>query len=316
MRHSAGAIGGLDDRDHDIGVIKMNLRQIEIFHAVFLHGTVSAAARSLNVSQPSVTKVLRHAERSIGLPLFERSKGRLIPTQDARILFAEVSDIQDRVRSLRQACQNMRHGRGGLLRISALPSLGLGAIPEAVARFLDGHADIMFDLQTLHHDEMVRKLYEREMDIAIGFEVPLSAPVAHQVIGEGELVVIYREEDMPGAPARLRLDELRDHKFISPVHNGPIGRMLSSELNRLEVVLDEVVSARTYYIATALVRAGVGMAIVDNFTAQAAMIPGLMSRPLQPAITFDVNAVYLQNRPPSKTASEFLATLSAVIESL
>ena len=48
----------------------MNLRQLEVFHAVYLHGTVSAAARSLNVSQPSVTKVLRHAEDSIGLPLF------------------------------------------------------------------------------------------------------------------------------------------------------------------------------------------------------------------------------------------------------
>ena len=45
----------------------MNLRQIEIFHAVFLHGTVSAAARAFNVLQPSVTKVLRAAERSIGL---------------------------------------------------------------------------------------------------------------------------------------------------------------------------------------------------------------------------------------------------------
>lgn len=294
----------------------MNLRQIEIFHAVFLHGTVSAAARSLNVSQPSVTKVLRHAERSIGLPLFERSKGRLIPTQDARTLFAEVSDIQDRVRSLRQACQNMRHGRGGLLRISALPSLGLGAMPQAVAQFLEGHADIMFDLQTLHHDEMVRKLYERETDIAISFEVPLSAPVAHQVIGEGELVVIYRDADMPGAPPRLRLDELRGQKFISPVQSGPIGRMLSSELNRLEVVLDEVVSARTYYVAAALVDAGVGMAIVDNFTANAALSQGLASRPLQPAITFDVNAVYLQDRPPSRTASDFLAMLSTVIETL
>ena len=294
----------------------MNLRQIEIFHAVYLHGTVSAAARALNVSQPAVTKVLRHAERSIGLPLFERAKGRLIPTQDARTLFDEVADIQERVRSLRQATQNMRHGRGGLLRISALPSLGLGAIPDAVARFLRGHEDIMFDLQTLHHDEMVRKLYERETDIAISFEVPLSAPVAHQVVGEGELVVLYREEDMPDAPSRLHLEELREHKFISPVQSGPIGRVLSSELKRQDVELNEGVSARTYYIAAALVRAGVGMAIVDNFTAHASVSPGLSNRPLQPAITFDINAVYLQNRPPSRTASEFLTLLSEVIESL
>jgi len=294
----------------------MNLRQIEVFHAVYLHGTVSAAARALNVSQPSVTKVLRHAERSIGLPLFERAKGRLIPTQDAHTLFTEVSDIHDRVRSLRQATQNMRHGRGGLLRISALPSLGLGAIPQAVAQFLAGHEDILFDLQTLHHDEMVRKLFERETDIAISFEVPLTAPVSHQVIGEGELVVLYREEDIPDAPPRIHLDDLREQKFISPVQSGPIGRMLSSELARLDVVLKEVVSARTYYVAAALVRAGVGMAIVDNFTAQASQSAGLASRPLQPAITFDINAVYLQNRPPSRAASAFLDNLAKVIEQI
>jgi DNA-binding transcriptional LysR family regulator len=294
----------------------MNLRQIEVFHAVYLHGTVSAAARALNVSQPSVTKVLRHAERSIGLALFERAKGRLVPTQDAHTLFSEVSDVTDRVRALRQVCQNMKHGRGSLLRVSALPSLGLGAIPEAVVQFMNKHNDVLFDLQTLHHDEMVRKLFERETDIAISFEVPLTAPVAHQVIGEGELVVLYREEDIPNAPARIHLDELRPHKFISPLQGGPIGRRLSSELSRLDVELDEVISARTYYVAAALVRAGIGMAIVDNFTAQASLTPGLASRPLQPAITFDVNAVYLQNRPPSRMASEFLNLLGSVIEKL
>ena len=61
---------------------------------------------------------------------------------------------------------------------------------------------------------------------------------------------------------------------------------------------------------------GVGMAIVDNFTAHAELSPGLASRPLQPAITFDINAVYLQNRPPSKTASAFLEELATVIEGL
>jgi len=226
-----------------------------------------------------------------------------------------VTDIQDRVRSLRQACHNMRSGRGSVLRISALPSLGLGAIPEAVAAFMAEHEDILFDLQTLHHDEMVRKLYERETDIAISFEVP-AAPVGHQVIGEGELVVLYREQDIPAAPSRIHLAELSEYKFISPVQSGPIGRMLSSELNHLNVVLDEVVSARTYYVAAALVRAGLGMAIVDDFTAKASLTPGLAWRPLQPAITFDINAVYLQDRPPTRAASDFLQRLAQIIDEL
>jgi DNA-binding transcriptional LysR family regulator len=163
---------------------------------------------------------------------------------------------------------------------------------------------------------MVRKLYERETDIAISFEVPPAAPVGHQVIGEGELVVLYREQDIPDAPSRIHLADLREYKFISPVQSGPIGSMLSRELSHLDVVLDEVVSARTYYVAAALVGAGVGMAIVDNFTAQASLAPGLASRPLQPAITFDINAVYLQDRPPTRTTSEFLDLLASVIDRL
>lgn len=292
----------------------MNLRHIEVFHAVYVNGSVSAAARLLNVSQPSVTKVLRHAEQLLGFPLFERTRGRLVPTEDAHALFAEVAEIQERVYALKQASQNIRQGRGGLLRISALPSLGLGAIPDAVAQFMQQHSGVSFDLQTVHHDDMVRKLYERETDIVISYEVPPAAPVAHRWLGEGELLVVYREADMPGAPARLPLDRLAGRPFVSTAHSGPMGRMLLNELARVDVVLDEVVSARTFYIAAALVRSGVGMTIVDNFTAEAALAEGLAYRPLQPPLTFDINAVYLQSRPPSKLATAFLKLLARVVE--
>ena len=284
----------------------MKLRHIEVFHAVYLNGSVSAAARTLNVSQPSVTKVLQHAEQLLGFPLFIRAKGRLVPTGDAHTLFGEVSDIQERVYSLRQISQNMRHGRSGVVRVAALPSLGLAVIPEAVAGFLRGHAGVAFDLQTVHHDEMVRKLYDRETDIVVSYEVPRSAPVEFRRLGVGELVVMYREADLPDAPARLSLADLKSHAFISPVQSGPIGRLLAAELDREGIVLDEAVSTRTFYIAAALVGAGVGVTIVDSFTARATRLPGIAHRPLDPPLAFDVHGVYLESRPPSVLANAFL----------
>jgi DNA-binding transcriptional LysR family regulator len=291
----------------------MRLRHIEIFHAVYVHGSVSAAARVLNISQPSVSKTLRHAESLLGFPLFQRTKGRLIPTEDAHSLFGEVSEIQDRVFALREAGRNLKRGAGSMLRLSALPSLALTTLPTAVACFLKTHANVKFDLQTIHHDDVIRRLYEREADVAIAYEVPPGAPVGHQLLGRGELVVLYREQDMPDAPERVTLDRLRGQRFISVGASGPIGHLFTQELARLDLQFDEVVSARTFYIAAALVREGVGMTVVDSFTAQASLRNGLSMRPIEPAIGFDVNAMFLLNRPPTALATTFLKTLSKVI---
>lgn len=291
----------------------MKLRHIEIFHAVYVSGSVSAAARVLNVSQPSVTRTLQHAEQLLGFPLFVRAKGRLLPTEDAHQLFAEVSTIQERVFALRQISQNMRHGRSGTVRVAALPSLGLSAIPGAVARFLKAHHGVSFDLQTAHHDEVMRRLYEREADLFIGFEAPRGEPLAHHQVGGGELVVMFRKADLPDAGPRLALAAIAGRPFISPVQSGPIGLLLTRELNRLGVLLDEVVRARTFYVATALVRAGVGLTVVDSFTAQATVTSELAFRPLEPPLAFDVHAVHLESRPLSALATAFLQDLATEI---
>jgi len=292
----------------------MNLRHIEIFHAVYTNGSVSAAARALSVSQPSVSKMLRHAESTLGFRLFERTKGRLVATDDAHALFGEVSEIQQRVMALREGVRNLRRGSGMMLRVSALPSLALGVLPEAVAHFLPSHPNVQFDLQTVHHDDLVRKLHERETDLAIAVEVPQSAPVGSCWLGEGELVVLYREEDMPDAPPRLELMELKGHRFISVASSGPIGEIFVREQQRLGLALDNTISTRTFFIATALVRAGVGLTVVDSFTAQAALAPGLAMRPLKPSLAFDLYAIHLLTRPPTVVATDFLKVIAKVID--
>lgn len=294
----------------------MNLRHIEVFHAVYVNGSVSAAARMLNVSQPSVSKVLRHAESLLGFPLFHRAAGRLVPTEDAHTLFAEVAEIQDRVYGLRQASRNLKRGSGALLKVSALPSIALDALPHTVALFLRSHAQVKFDLQTIHHEDLLRKLYERETDIAIAYEVPPGAALGHRRLGGGELAVLYREAELPDMPARIDIRELAGHQLVSLAASGPVGQLFSAALQKYELELEEIVSARTFHIATALVRQGVGLTVVDTFTARASLTPGLAMRPLADPIRFDVNAMYLHDRPPTALATDFLKALARRIETI
>lgn len=68
----------------------VNLRHIEIFHAIMTAGNLTEAARMLNTSQPTVSRELARFEQVLGLKLFERSRGRLHPTVQGLRLFEEV----------------------------------------------------------------------------------------------------------------------------------------------------------------------------------------------------------------------------------
>ena len=71
----------------------MRLRHIEVFNAVMLTGSVSEAARLINVTQPAVSRTLQHAEIQLGFPLFQRAKGRLTPTTEALTLFPHIERL-------------------------------------------------------------------------------------------------------------------------------------------------------------------------------------------------------------------------------
>ena len=291
----------------------MNLRHIEVFHAVYQSGSVSAASRALNVSQPSVSKVLKHAESRIGFRLFRLVKGRLVPTDEAHTLFREVDDIYGRIESLRQTTRNLRAGGDGHIRLAVLPSLGLGVAPAAVARFRQQRPNVSFDIHTLHNDDILKALYERNSDLAVAYDAPRHPRLADVRIGSGELVMLYRKDEIPDAPERLALDAARGRDLISLAGSGPVGALFASEVVQDDPGRSERIFVQTYYVAAALVRHGAGVAVVDEFTARADADADVLHRPFSPPIRYTIQCVYLEDRPPSKAATQFIALFSKIL---
>ena len=291
----------------------MKLRHIEVFHAVYQTGSVSGAARALHVSQPSISKVLRHAEAQIGFTLFRVVKGRLAPTEEAHVLFQEVRELQGRIESLQETTKNLRQGAGGHLRLAVLPSLGLQVTPAAIALFRKSHPDVSFDIKTVHKADILRSLYERNSDIAVAYDSPRHPRLADVKIGSGELVLLFRKSDIPDPPARISVDTLRQFDLMRLEGSGSIDTLVSSEIdsnwaNRAGI------SVETYYVAAALVREGAGIAVVDEFTARATAGDDLDYRPLVRKSRFDVYCIHLVDRPLSRVAQEFIRAMQQSIE--
>ena len=114
----------------------MRLRHIEVFNAVMLTGSVSAAARMINVTQPAVSRTLQHAELQLGFALFQRERGRLKPTVEAQTLYPLIERLFSQLDEVQRLSASLQAGRGkGELRVLTVLALSYEVFPRAMQLF-------------------------------------------------------------------------------------------------------------------------------------------------------------------------------------
>ena len=291
----------------------MRLRQIEVFHAIYTSGSVTGAARRLHVSQPSVSKVLAHAEQQLGYALFERIKGKLVPTPEADRLFGLVANVYDNVEQLRQVAENLRDSDVGKIRVAATPALGNELLPTAISSYLAGRADTVFEIETLHHDEIADALIQSRIDIAFAFDSVPSPGLRAESLATSEFVVITPPDFEFDREPPIAVDALAGLPFIGLSSGGPLGRLLASHLGNSGIEFNKVVDTETYHIAKALVANGTGVSIVDSVTARSEDSGPVRCWPLEPPLRYSIDVISSDSMPPSIPCRRFIDHVGAVI---
>jgi len=289
----------------------MRLRHIEIFHAIYTTGSITNAAKILHVSQPSVSKVLSHAEMQLGFDLFQRVKGRLIPTDEAEMLFDEVDKIYQQMRSIKNTAENIKKSEYGQINIGASPALGFDVIPSAIAKYHQKHHQVNFNVQTVHNDAVMQALLEHKCDLAILFAPNLMPGITSMKLAQSELVIVYPKASFPDCPNQLTLNQLSDFEYIDISDSGPLGDLLWSRMMQDNIKLEALIKVQTYFIAARLVAKGAGICVVDRFTAEGNLSDNIAIASFDPPLNFNVEVLYLENRNLSKVTEEFLPYLTA-----
>ena len=272
------------------------------------------AARLLNVSQPSVSKVLAHAEQQLGYALFDRTSGKLVATPEADRLFGLVSRVFDDIEQLRHVAENLRASDAGKIRIAATPAFGVDLIPTAISSYLEQHPETGFEIETLHHDEIAGALLESRVDIGLAFDSVPAPGLVKESIAAGQFYVITPPDvDFRGAD-RITVEMLADLPFISLSGRGPLGRLLSSHLDSHDVSLRKIVFTETYHVARALVARGAGVSIVDAITAHSADFDKVNRWPLEPPLRYSVDVLRADAMPLSIVSRRFIDHLAVVAQ--
>jgi DNA-binding transcriptional LysR family regulator len=168
----------------------MNLRQLEVFHAIMRTGSVTAAALELHVSQPAISAVLKHAEQRLKFKLFHRLGGRLHPTPEATALMPDVAEIFGRVDTLGRLVHDMRDGIVGRLVIATSPTLVNAFLPRAVALFRQRRPGVTLALHSLPTPVAVERVARREVDMGAVYGPVDDAGVESELLLTSEIACV------------------------------------------------------------------------------------------------------------------------------
>nr|WP_284145104.1 LysR substrate-binding domain-containing protein [Vibrio alginolyticus] len=292
------------------GEIAVNLRQLEVFYAIMQAGTVSGAARLLHVSQPNVTRVLAHTEQQLSFALFERVKGRLVPTQEAKALLPEAEKVYQQLGQFRSLTNKVKQGTQHL-RVGAPPVLAAHLLAPTVALLSKEHG-ISFELLTANRDELCSGLLKHELDVAIAFgeETP-PAIMGHVLLKENLALIAPKSAAIP-AEKTVILEELISHDLpiIGLDSRDPLGLLLHQTLSARDEHYQHAITVRSYSAAAELVKNEAGFAIVDPWTAKQYRQDNAVSvHALEPNMSFSVSILFAEHTPQSIATKQFITAL-------
>ncbi|MCF3628548.1 LysR substrate-binding domain-containing protein [Thalassospiraceae bacterium LMO-SO8] len=296
--------------------MRLNLRQVEAFRAVFQTGSMTAAGDLMGISQPAVSRLIRDLEAEIGLPLFERAAGRVIATPDAVALFREVERSFHGLDRVARAAAELRQRRQGELRIAASVAPSFFCLPPVIRAFHAAWPGVALSLKTGTSPEVLDLVAMQQCDLGVAV-VPTDAPgVVTRALPVHEAVCVLPDghglaakpvigpKDLDGVPLLVLSDYSRlQQQFMACLDAAGVSP---------NVVFESSFSASI----CPLIADGVGVGVLDPLTARAHADRGVVLRPFRPAVTYELKAIFPATRPMGERAAAFTKLLDGHLSAI
>ncbi|MES1991011.1 MAG: LysR family transcriptional regulator [Pseudomonadota bacterium] len=179
--------------------------------AVIREGSLSAAARTLGLTQPTIGRHVDALEEALGLALFTRSQGGLAPTESALALVPHAEAMASAAEALRRTASGEAEEDRGTVRITASEMIGAEVLPAILARFREKHPRIIIELMLSNRSE---DLLQREADIAIRMIRPTQTALLAKKVGEVRLGLHAHQNYIQAYGLPMSVDDLREHAII------------------------------------------------------------------------------------------------------
>lgn len=209
MKHTPGTL-----------IRRLKLQQIAIFEKLIEGGSMSAASRELNMTQPAVSKSIRELEQHFDEVLFIRGKHGVRLTEFGELLHRHTQSLVAGLRFLADDANSWSTGVSGQVVVGTLLTASAKLLPRAVLRMQETAPNIIVKIHVGSNDALFPELVRGQFDVIIGFlPEDTGNPVFTHVplYDETLCAVVSRQHPLALAPA-IDLRQLQDETWIVPTH--------------------------------------------------------------------------------------------------
>jgi DNA-binding transcriptional LysR family regulator len=297
----------------------VRLTQVRDFVAVVEAGSIRAAARSLGISQPALTKSVRTLERELKLRLIDRSSRGVVPTPAGRAFFARARVAHAELTKAEQEATDKAGTSTGSVAFGVGPTAGFMIVPEAVARFRGEFPDAHVRIIGGYTNSLLPSVRDETLDFAIGTrpDSGLDAAITFRPLFRHDFVVVGRK----GHPLRRArsLSELSGAEWISFHSWGAAGSPLSRTFASAGLAIPKrVIQCESYATAIGLLARSDALGIESR-----RMLAGSFAKDYLQAIEVEETApsytagLFLRaDSPPTRVAAAMLKALTSAARRL
>lgn len=290
----------------------MNQRQLMAFRATMVLGSITAAAKELNVSQPAVSRLISDLEFSLGFALFTRQTGRVVPTLEAEEFFREVDMMFYSLDRLTQVAEEIRTLSRATVRFATLPMLSFEVIPQAVKRFRERHphARLMQDVFT--SARILELVASRQVEIGVAQTHKRREDIDILSTHHARCVCAMAPSHPLAGATRLSPEELRDEPLITLARHTISASYIANAFADQGIAPNIIAESQPSFAAASMAASGIGIAIVDQLSALA-MGDKVAAVPFEPPVPFDICVLKSRDVPLSRAAEALFAEIDAGI---
>jgi len=284
---------------------RTNLRSLECFRTIIDQGSATAAARHLNLTQPAVSRLLGVLEDAVGFPLFHRSKGRLIPTDEALTFYKQVDIALQSIERVSDLARNLRNSDFGELTIVSPPSFAEGILSRVISLFIKQHPNVHVNLNS-ESVEIARDMVAlRAVDCGF-IKLPTEHPglICKPLISSGTVCAVPRGHQLAAKPT-IKVTDLSKEPLIL-LGKGRVSRQqIDDAFVDAGVEMKVRIETHTVGAACAFVKDGTGIAIINEMLGQFYANRKIVFRRFKPNVKHEYAFMTSTDVPMTRVTQKF-----------